>query len=117
MLRQVFILKEEQVMYNKNFGKAVSTEDFNKLYHEIIEEITRGTGIGQNSFDYIKFKIVQIDKTIPQAEPIKTIIAIIIIINCFLLIPPSLVLWFLMIFLFFVELFRVEPVLLFLKNQ
>lgn len=58
MLRQVFILKEEKVMYNKNFGKAVPTEEFSKLFHQIIEEISNGTGIEQDSFDYIKFKIV-----------------------------------------------------------
>ncbi len=45
-------------MYNKNFGKAVPTEEFSKLYHQIIEEISRGIGIEQDNFDYIKFKIV-----------------------------------------------------------
>lgn len=58
MLRQVFILKDEKVIYNKNFGKAVPTEEFSKLYQQIIEEISKGTGIEQDSFDYIKFKIV-----------------------------------------------------------
>jgi len=45
-------------MYNKNFGKAVPTEEFSKLYHQIMEEISRGIGIEQDNFDYIKFKIV-----------------------------------------------------------
>lgn len=58
MLRQVFILKEEKVLYNKNFGKAVPTEEFSKLYHQVIEELSRGLGIEQDSFDYIKFKLV-----------------------------------------------------------
>ena len=58
MLRQVFILKGEKVMYNKNFGKAVPTEEFSSLHHQIIEEISKGTGLEQDSFDYIKFKIV-----------------------------------------------------------
>lgn len=58
MLRQVYILKGEKVLYNKNFGKAVHTEDFNKLYQEIIEVTTKGTGIELDSYDYIKYKIV-----------------------------------------------------------
>ena len=58
MLRQVYILKGEKVLYNKNFGKAVHTEDFNKLYQEIIEATTKGTGIELDSYDYIKYKIV-----------------------------------------------------------
>jgi len=58
MLRQVYILKDEKVLYNKNFGKALLKEDFNKLYHEIIEISNKGTGIELNSYDYIKYKIV-----------------------------------------------------------
>ena len=58
MLRQVYILKDENVLYNKNFGKALSSEDFNKLYHEIIEVSTKGTGIELDSYDYIQYKIV-----------------------------------------------------------
>ena len=58
MLRQVYILKDEKVIYNKNFGKRISQEDFNKLYQEIIEVSTKGTGIELNSYDYIKYKLV-----------------------------------------------------------
>ena len=58
MLRQVYILKDENVLYNKNFGKALSSEDFNKLYHEIIEVSTKRTGIELDSYDYIQYKIV-----------------------------------------------------------
>ncbi|MFX0034711.1 MAG: ADP-ribosylation factor-like protein [Candidatus Hermodarchaeota archaeon] len=58
MLRQVYILKEEKVLYNKNFGKAVPMEDFNKIYREIVEISKKGTGIEQDSYDYIKYKIV-----------------------------------------------------------
>jgi small GTP-binding protein len=57
MLRQVYILKDEKILYNKNFGKAVHTEDFNKLYQEIVELTTIGTGIERDSYDYIKYKI------------------------------------------------------------
>ncbi|MFX1364866.1 MAG: ADP-ribosylation factor-like protein [Promethearchaeota archaeon] len=58
MLRQVYILKDEKVIYNKNFGKAVPSEDFNKLYQEIIDASSKGTGIELNSYDYIQYKIV-----------------------------------------------------------
>jgi small GTP-binding protein len=58
MLRQVYILRDEKVLYNKNFGKAISEEDFNKLYQEIMEVSTKGTGIELNSYDYIKYKII-----------------------------------------------------------
>ena len=58
MLRQVYILKDEKILYNKNFGKAVPTEDYNKLYQDIMELTTIGTGIELDSYDYIKYKIV-----------------------------------------------------------
>jgi len=58
MLRQVYILKDDNILYNKNFGKAISSEDFNKLYHEIIEVSTKRTGIELDSYDYIQYKIV-----------------------------------------------------------
>ena len=58
MLRQVYILKNEKVVYNKNFGRAVPTEDFAKLYQEIVEASSKGTGIELDSYDYIQYKIV-----------------------------------------------------------
>ncbi|MFW9818506.1 MAG: ADP-ribosylation factor-like protein [Candidatus Thorarchaeota archaeon] len=58
MLRQVYIVRDEKVLYHKNFGKAISEEDFNKLYQEIMEESKKGTGIELNSYDYIKYKII-----------------------------------------------------------
>ena len=38
MLRQVYILKEDNMVYNKKFGKSISIEDFQKLVQEILEE-------------------------------------------------------------------------------
>lgn len=57
MLRQVYILKGEKVLYHKNYGKALVKEDFNKLYNEIIEISNKGIGIELDSYDYIKYKI------------------------------------------------------------
>ncbi|MFX0000534.1 MAG: ADP-ribosylation factor-like protein [Candidatus Hodarchaeota archaeon] len=54
MLRQVYIVKDEKVLYNKNFGKALSLEAFNQFYREI----TEGIGIELESYDYIKYRIV-----------------------------------------------------------
>jgi len=56
MLRQVYILKNGTVLYRKYFGKALSVEDFQKLYPEIIEEIKKGTSL--DSYDFFKYKIV-----------------------------------------------------------
>ncbi len=54
MLRQVYILKDEKILYNKNFGKALSLDDFTKLY----SEFTTGIGIELESYDYIKYRVV-----------------------------------------------------------
>jgi hypothetical protein len=56
MLRQVYILKDDNVLYNKNFGKSLSIEDFQKLYQEILEETEKGTNL--DSYDFFKYKIV-----------------------------------------------------------
>ncbi|MFW9879220.1 MAG: ADP-ribosylation factor-like protein [Candidatus Thorarchaeota archaeon] len=56
MLRQVYILKDDKILYNKNFGKSISIEDFQKFVQEILEETAKGTNL--NSYDFFKFKIV-----------------------------------------------------------
>ena len=55
MLRQVYILKDEKVLYNKNFGRALSIEDFQKLYQEILEEAEKGTSL--DSYDFLNSKL------------------------------------------------------------
>jgi len=56
MLRQVYILKDDNMVYNKKFGKSLSVEDFQKLYQEILEETEKGTNL--DSYDFFKYKIV-----------------------------------------------------------
>jgi small GTP-binding protein len=56
MLRQVYILKDDAIAYNKNFGKSISIEDFQKLVQEILEEAEKGTNL--DSYDFFKYKIV-----------------------------------------------------------
>ena len=56
MLRQVYILHEERILYNKSFGKSLSVEDFQKLIQEIVEEEKKGTNL--DSYDFFKYKIV-----------------------------------------------------------
>jgi ADP-ribosylation factor-like protein 8 len=58
MLRQVYIIKNDKVLYNKNFGKSINTEEVNKIYQEIIDISSKGTGIDLDNYDYIKYKIV-----------------------------------------------------------
>ncbi|MFX0082164.1 MAG: ADP-ribosylation factor-like protein [Candidatus Hodarchaeota archaeon] len=56
MLRQVYILKDDIMLYNKNFGKSISVEDFQKLIQEILEETEKGTHL--ESYDFFKYKLV-----------------------------------------------------------
>ena len=56
MLRQVYILKDDKILYNKNFGKSMSIEDFQKLVQEILEEAEKGTNL--DSYDFFKYKVV-----------------------------------------------------------
>ena len=56
MLRQVYILQDEKVLYNKNFGKTMSVEEFQNLFQEILEEVNKGTSL--DSYDFFKYKIV-----------------------------------------------------------
>ena len=56
MLRQVYILQDEKVLYNKNFGKTISVDEFQKLFREILEEVNKGTSL--DSYDFFKYKIV-----------------------------------------------------------
>lgn len=56
MLRQVYILYGENILYNKNFGKSLSVEDFQKVITEIVEEVKKGTNL--DSYDFFKYKIV-----------------------------------------------------------
>ena len=56
MLRQVYILKDDTILYNKKFGKSMSIEDFQKLCQEIVEEAEKGTIL--DSYVFFKYKIV-----------------------------------------------------------
>jgi small GTP-binding protein len=44
------------MLYNKNFGKSISVEDFQKLIQEILEETEKGTNL--DSYDFFKYKLV-----------------------------------------------------------
>jgi small GTP-binding protein len=61
MLRQVYILTDEKVLYSKTFGKALTIEDFDKIYDEIRDK----GGLELESYDYIKYRVVfSVDKNI-----------------------------------------------------
>jgi len=42
MLRQVYILKGGNIIYQRDFGKALTFENFQSIYHEIETEVSRG---------------------------------------------------------------------------
>jgi small GTP-binding protein len=56
MLRQVYILQEENILYDKKFGKSISIEDFQKFLEEIMKEKKKGTNL--DSYDFFKYRIV-----------------------------------------------------------
>jgi len=57
MLRKVYILRKENVVYKRDYGKGLSEEEFNAIVPVIIREAfsKRGNDIGV--YDYFKYKI------------------------------------------------------------
>jgi len=58
MLRQIYIIKSGNILYERNFGKALSPENFKNIYKEIVKEAFRGRGIEFGSYYFFKYKIV-----------------------------------------------------------
>ncbi|MFX1499125.1 MAG: hypothetical protein ACFFBH_16535, partial [Promethearchaeota archaeon] len=58
MLRQIYIFKEGNILYEKNFGKALTPEKLQDIYHEITKEAFRGMGTDFGSYFFFKYKIV-----------------------------------------------------------
>ncbi|MFX0056833.1 MAG: ADP-ribosylation factor-like protein [Candidatus Hodarchaeota archaeon] len=58
MLRQIYILKDGNVLYEKNFGKALTHESFQNISQEILKEASRGLGKDFGSTYFFKHKIV-----------------------------------------------------------
>ncbi|MFX0019201.1 MAG: ADP-ribosylation factor-like protein [Promethearchaeota archaeon] len=63
MLRQIYIINDGKVLYEKNFGKALSPENFQNIYQEIAKEAFLGGGTEFGSYYFFKYKIVYSSET------------------------------------------------------
>jgi len=58
MLRQVYILKKDNIIYQKDFGKALSFENFQSIYQEIEAEVSRGLIDDYGNTHFFKYRII-----------------------------------------------------------
>ncbi len=58
MLRQIYILKDGNIIYEKDFGKVLSSENFQSIYQEIEAEISRGLLNDFGSSNFFKHRII-----------------------------------------------------------
>jgi hypothetical protein len=57
ILRQVFIYKDDGLIYKMQFGKALTNEDFDNLYHKIKKDAYAVLGDRVQYYDYYKYRI------------------------------------------------------------
>ncbi len=57
MLRQVYILKNEVIFFEKAFSKGINQENLKQVYQEIIKSTSPGLEADFRSYDYLKYKI------------------------------------------------------------
>ncbi len=63
MLRQIYILKDGNIIYERDFGKVLSSENFQSIYQEVEAEISRGLLNDFGSSNFFKYRIIYtIDK-------------------------------------------------------
>ncbi|MBA7639388.1 hypothetical protein ES703_47046 [subsurface metagenome] len=58
MLRQIYILKDGNIIYEKDFGKVLSSENFQSIYQEVEAEISRGLLNDFGSSNFFKHRII-----------------------------------------------------------
>lgn len=58
MLRQVYILKKDNIIYEKDFGKVLSFENFQSIYQEIDAQVSRGLIDDYGSTHFFKYRII-----------------------------------------------------------
>jgi len=58
MLRQVYILNKSNIIYKRDFGKALSFESFQSIYQEIATEVSRGLIDDFGSTHFFKYRII-----------------------------------------------------------
>jgi len=57
MLRQIYIIHDGKIIYERSYGKALSIEDLNSILPNLIETVFSRLGEEQGSWDYFKFKL------------------------------------------------------------
>ncbi len=64
MLRQIYILKDGNIIYERDFGKVLSSESFQSIYQEVEAEISRGLLNDFGSSNFFKHRITYtLDRT------------------------------------------------------
>ena len=58
MLRQIYVIKGDQVIFEKNFGKALNKERFQTIFQEISKESFRGLSSDYGVYSYFKYRIM-----------------------------------------------------------
>ena len=58
MLRQVYILREGNILYEKNFGRTLTFENFQSIYQEIQQDVSRGLLEEFGSSYFFKYRII-----------------------------------------------------------
>ena len=58
MLRQVYILKDGNILYEKNFGRTLTFENFQSIYQQIQDDVSRGLLEEFGSSYFFKYRIV-----------------------------------------------------------
>ncbi|MFX0010979.1 MAG: ADP-ribosylation factor-like protein [Candidatus Hermodarchaeota archaeon] len=58
MLRQVYILKKGNIIYEKDFGKVLTYENFQSIFNEVEAEVSRGLLDDFGSTHFFKYRII-----------------------------------------------------------
>jgi small GTP-binding protein len=58
MLRQVYILKKGNIIYEKDFGKVLTSENFQSIYNEVEAQVSRGLLDDFGSTHFFKYRII-----------------------------------------------------------
>lgn len=57
MLRQIYVIKDHTILYERQYGKALSKSEFRDLIPDIIKSGSSGVGNEFKAYDYFKYKI------------------------------------------------------------
>jgi hypothetical protein len=57
MLRQVYVLKDNDVIYKRSYGNALNNSEVEDLSFKILTEAKKSLGRTSGHFDYIKYRV------------------------------------------------------------